>query len=324
MANIAKKPDDIRSLILSDSAKKQFAQALPRHLTPERFTRIALTAINRTPKLMQCAKESLLTCLLDLSQLGLEPDNRKAHLIPYENRKLGRTICTLIIDYKGLVELARRSGEISDIHADVVCENDHFEYSFGTDGRLVHKPAIKDRGNVIAAYSFVKLKDGSSSYEVMNKEEVEAIRERSKAGATGPWVTDWKEMAKKTVFRRHSKWLPVSPEFQEAIDKDYDVPVDIIPKGKPVVAMPEALPEAYSEPEPAQNGTLEPESIAKGRPNAIALEIAKSFKDCADLMTLEACLAENQENIDKLSKLDAQWVMAEYESQAERIEGTNG
>jgi recombination protein RecT len=321
MANIAKnQPDDIRSLILSDSAKKQFAAALPRHLTPERFTRIALTAINRTPKLMQCTKESLLTCLLDLSQLGLEPDNRKAHLIPYENRKLNKTICTLIIDYKGLVELARRSGEISDIHADVVCENDHFEYSFGTEGKLVHKPAIKDRGNVTAAYSFVKLKDGSSSYEVMNKEEVDAIRERSKAGNTGPWVTDWKEMAKKTVFRRHSKWLPVSPEFQEAIDKDYDVPVDIIPKGKPAVRMPEEIEIGRNEAEPAQNGTLEPEATPQGQPNAIALKIGQEIAKCKDMFELEALYQENQEKINKLPKLDMQWVMAEYETRCEKIE----
>jgi recombination protein RecT len=135
----------------------------------------------------------------------------------------------LIVDYKGLVALARRSGEIADIHADVVCRNDRFRYSFGTNGTLEHEPNLDDRGPVRAAYSFAKLKDGSSSYEVMSIQEIEAIRNRSKAGKSGPWVTDWNEMAKKTVFRRHSKWLPVSSEFQEAIDKDFDVPVDITP-----------------------------------------------------------------------------------------------
>ena len=230
-----KTANDIRDLILSDSAKSQFAAALPKHLKPDRFIRIAITAITRTPKLMECTKESLLSCLLDLSQLGLEPDSRKAHLIPYGNK------CTLIIDYKGLVDLARRSGEISDIHADVVCENDSFEYSFGTDGKLVHKPAIADRGKPVAAYSFVKLKDGSSSYEVMNEEEIKAIWKRSKAASSGPWVTDWNEMAKKTVFRRHSKWLPVSSEFLSAVEKDYDVPIDIIPAGKPEVEMPKEI-----------------------------------------------------------------------------------
>lgn len=235
---VVKKDDDIRSLISSDSLKKQFALALPKHLKPDRFIRIAITAMNKNPKLLQCTKASLLSCLMDLSQLGLEPDNRKAHLIPYGDK------CTLIIDYKGLVDLARRSGEIADVHADVVYQNDEFTYSFGNEGKLIHKPSLKSRGEPIAAYSFVRLKDGSSSYEVMNVEEIEAIHDRSKAGSSGPWVTDWAEMAKKTVFRRHSKWLPVSSEFQEAAEKDYDVPIDIKPEEvstKPDVDMPQEI-----------------------------------------------------------------------------------
>jgi len=237
---------DIKSLILSEQMKKQFALALPKHLKPDRFARIALTALNKNPRLLVCTKESLLGCLLDCSQLGIEPDGRNAHLIPYGDK------CTLIIDYKGLVALARRSGEIADIHADVVFENDDFTYSFGTDSRLLHKPALKSKGEPIAAYSYVRLKDGSSSYEVMNIDEIDAIRKRSRAGNSGPWVTDWNEMAKKTVFRRHSKWLPVSSEFQEAIDKDYDVPADIIngvvvdnPKAN--VQMPQAITDNHKE-----------------------------------------------------------------------------
>jgi recombination protein RecT len=227
---VQKQPDDIRSLLMSEGAKKQFALALPKHIKPDRFVRVALTALNKTPKLAECTRESLIQCLMDCSALGIEPDGRKAHLIPYGNR------CTLIIDYKGLVDLARRSGEIADIHADVVCAGDKFEYSFGSDSKLIHKPALKDRGKPIAAYSFVRLKDGSSSFEVMNIEEIEAIRKRSKAGSAGPWVTDWAEMAKKTVFRRHSKWLPVSSEFQEAAEKDYDA-------FPPIVGAAVALPE---------------------------------------------------------------------------------
>jgi len=219
-----REPQDIKSLLLSDKMRKQFAIALPKHLTPDRFVRVALTALNKTPKLAQCTQASLFGCLMDLSQIGLEPDGRKAHLIPYGNK------ATLIIDYKGLVELVRNTGEITDIHADVVYSNDEFEYSFGTGANLIHKPALKDRGELIAAYSFVRLKDNSSSYEVMNKEEVNAIRERSKAKNSGPWVSDFNEMAKKTVFRRHSKWLPLSSEssrIQIAIEKDYDTPIDM-------------------------------------------------------------------------------------------------
>lgn len=233
---------DIKSIITSDAAKKQFALALPKHLKPERFVRIALTALTKTPKLLQCTKESLFGCLLDLSQLGLEPDGRKAHLIPYGEK------CTLIIDYKGLVDLARRSGEIADVHADVVYENDAFEYSYGSEGKLLHRPAMANRGEPVGAYSFVRLTNNTFSFEVMNQEEIEAIRKRSKAKDKGPWVTDWAEMAKKTVFRRHSKWLPVSSEkLQEAIEKDYDVARDILSAGKPAVEMPQEVIDAKEE-----------------------------------------------------------------------------
>src|SRR5688572_5477659 len=105
-------PKTVREWIATDSFKAQVALSLPKHLTPDRFTRIALTAFNRTPKLGNCTKESVFQCLLDCSALGIEPDGRRAHLIPYGDK------CTLIIDYKGIVELVRRSGEVAYIHAD--------------------------------------------------------------------------------------------------------------------------------------------------------------------------------------------------------------
>jgi len=214
---------DVRSLVQSDAYKKQFAMALPKHIAPDRFIIIALTALTKNPKLLKCTQQSLFSCLLDCSSMGIEPDGRKAHLIPFENRKTGQVICTLIVDYKGLVDIVRRSGEIGDIHADVVCKNDKFEYSHGTNSKLVHVPALTDRGKPIAAYSFVTLKDGSTTFEIMNIDDVEKIHVRSKAANDGPWKTDWTEMAKKTVFRRHSKWLPVSNErLNTALEKDHD------------------------------------------------------------------------------------------------------
>jgi len=284
-------PNSIKELVTSVAAKKQFALSLPKHLSADRFLRVALTAFTRTPKLLQCTKESLTESLMDCSSLGLEPDGRRAHLIPYGNK------CQLIVDYKGLVELARRSGEISDIHADVVCENDFFEYSFGTNGNLEHKPAIKEKGEVIAAYSYVKLKDGSSSYEVMNIEEIEAIRKRSKAAGNGPWKTDWNEMAKKTVFRRHSKWLPVSSELMKAaVDKDYDVPIDIMKcadAGKPEVAEPKALSED-KEPETTQEDRIKEMEVEtkknvsqaekKEKPDSAFAEMIKDFGGIKDMV----------------------------------------
>lgn len=212
---LATKRKDIRSVLTQ--MQPEFRDALPKLLTPERFTRVALTCINKNPKLLQCTQESLLACLLDCASLGIEPDGRRAHLIPYGDK------CTLIIDYKGIAELVRRSGEVADLHSDVICDNDDFDYMFGTGSFLKHKIDIrKPRGAVVGAYSYVKLKDGAESFDVMGVEEIETVRKRSKSGNNGPWVTDKAEMQKKTVFRRHSKWLPLSPELRDKIEKDDD------------------------------------------------------------------------------------------------------
>lgn len=212
--------NDVRTLLGSEAVKQQIALALPKHMNADRMARVALTAINRVPKLLLCTPSSVLSCLMQCSQYGLEPDGRHAHLIPYGDQ------CQLIIDYKGLVALVRRSGEVKDVYADVVCANDQFEFQKGKDRFLKHKYDIrKPRGEVICAYSYVVPKDAEDSFEIMTTEEINAVRERSRAGKSGPWVTDWSEMAKKTVFRRHSKWLPFSSELQEAIaadDEDFE------------------------------------------------------------------------------------------------------
>ena len=222
--DLAKKearPLTIRQMIEGDAFKDQIAKALPKHLTPDRFIRIAVTAMMRTPKLADCDQASLFNALLNLSQLGIEPDGRRAHLIPFTNRRRNCVECQLIIDYKGLVELIMRSGKVANIHADIICKNDSFEYDKGMV--VSHKINFEQpRGDVYAVYSICRFKDGTEKSEVMTKDEVEAIRRRSKAGQSGPWCTDWNEMAKKTVFRRLSKWLPLSPEYRDALEVDDD------------------------------------------------------------------------------------------------------
>jgi recombination protein RecT len=211
----------LKNLLEGEQFKDALAKSLPSHLKPDRFVRIAMTALTRTPKLMECEQASFFQCLLTLSQLGIEPDGRRAHLIPFKNTKRGVVECQLIIDYKGLAELAMRSGVVSNLHADLICENDQFEYNLGE----VTKHVIdfrKPRGKAYAVYSLCRFKDGSQKFEVMTREDVEDIRARSKAADSGPWVSDWAEMAKKTVFRRLSKWLPLSPEYRDALDVDAD------------------------------------------------------------------------------------------------------
>lgn len=215
----------VKDWLSSEHLKTQIMQALPKHCTIDRFMRVLFTAMQRTPKLMLCTKESLFSAFITCSQYGIEPDGRRAHLIPYNNSKNinGKWVkvmeCQIIIDYKGLSELILRSGKVSYLHADVVCENDTFKYNKGQleEHQIDFR---KPRGEVYAAYALVRFKDETEKTEVMTFDEIEGIRNRSKAGKDGPWTTDWNEMAKKTVFRRLSKWLPLSPEEKEVIELD--------------------------------------------------------------------------------------------------------
>src|SRR5262249_27161008 len=158
-------------------------------------------------------KESLLGAIMQSAQLGLEPDGLLGHayLVPY-----GKT-CQLLVGYKGMLQLTRRSGQISTIQAHVVHAEDTFEFWFGLDPKLKHVPSDKENpGALIAVYAVAKMKDASIQFDVMRKREVDAIRARSRASNEGPWVTDYEEMAKKTVLRRLCKMLPCSIELEQA------------------------------------------------------------------------------------------------------------
>lgn len=237
-------PVTIKQLLNSDSMRAQIAAALPQHMKAERMIRVATTAMLRTPKLAECDQASFFKALLDLSAWGLEPDGRRAHLIPFRNNKRNITECQLILDYKGLVELARRSGEVATIHADVVCKNDEFSYAFGSEQHLKHRPNMEDRGQVLGAYAHVRLKDGTEQFEVLSKGEIDGIKKRSRSGNDGPWVTDYNEMAKKTAFRRLSKWLPISAEMADAFEADADTirsERDVTATGRATVSVPDLL-----------------------------------------------------------------------------------
>ena len=234
---LAIKQPSLKELISGDKFKEQVALALPKHMTPERFTRIALTAITRTPKLQDCSQASLFKCLLDLSAAGLEPDGRRAYLIPYGNE------CTLILSYMGMIELVRRSGDVVSIRSELVCENDEFTWE---NGKIVHKVEWrKPRGEIQAVYAEAVLRSGETQTATMTKDEVDAIRKRSRSGSSGPWVTDYGEMAKKTSLRRLCKLLPLSPEVAEHIERDQDVrEIEVIPQVKAALNLPSAQEEA--------------------------------------------------------------------------------
>ena len=197
--------------------KAAFAAALPRHMNADRLIRVALTSFNLTPKLLDCTPRSLFGAVIQCAQLGLEPGVLgHAYLIPY-----GKDV-QLVIGYKGLIQLSRRSGEISTVTAHEVRTKDKFTYQYGLEPKLVHVPSEDaDRGEISHFYAVVRLKDGGSQFEVMTKAQVDLHRDRySRAAKNGPWVTEYPEMGKKTVLRRVLKLSPASIEIQHAVVLD--------------------------------------------------------------------------------------------------------
>lgn len=192
-----------------EAMKGEIAKAVPKHMNPDRVARIALTLFNQTPGLARCTPQSFLGALMTASQLGLEPGPLgEAYLVPYG------TTCTFIPGYRGLIKLAWQSGQMKNIDAHVVHENDEFDFEYGLEPKLRHKPARSHQGEITDVYAVATLKNGGSAFVVMSIEDVEAIRARSKAGKNGPWVTDWDAMAKKTAIKQLIRFLPLSTELQ--------------------------------------------------------------------------------------------------------------
>jgi len=218
--SLKEKSANVRGLI--EKSRHQIMAALPRHMTAERMIRVCNTAVAKVPELLDCDPRSLIGAIVQASQLGLEPDGTLGHayLIPFNNRKSGRKECQFIPGYKGLIELARRSGQISTIYAQCVYANDRYSFAFGLDPKLEHTPTDGDRGDMVAAYAVARLRDGGAQFEWLWKKEVDSVRQQSRAGNSGPWVTHYGEMAKKTALRRLCKLLPTSPELARAVALD--------------------------------------------------------------------------------------------------------
>lgn len=204
-------------------SEKQIAKALPSAITPERFARMAMTAVTMNPDLGRCTPPSFIGALLQAASLGLEPNTSlgQAYLIPYNNYKTGVKEAQFQIGYRGMIELAHRSGEFQSIEAHVVYENDEFEYELGLDPKLKHKPAMSDRGNPVWVYAIYKLKSGGYGFEVMSKADIDEHRKKYSKAKSSPWDTAWEGMAKKTVIKQVLKYAPLKSEFARAItDED--------------------------------------------------------------------------------------------------------
>lgn len=204
----------------------EISKALPSVMTPERFTRITLSALSSNPKLCECTPDSFLGAMMSAAQLGLEPNTPlgQAYLIPFNNNRKRCVECQFQLGYKGLIDLAYRSGEVSVIQAHTVYENDTFEYELGLDPRLRHIPAMSNRGKPIAYYAMFKTKDGGNGFCVMSIEDIEQhARRYSKSYGSGPWQTDFDAMAKKTVLKQCLKYAPLKSEFVRAVAADNTV-----------------------------------------------------------------------------------------------------
>lgn len=209
----------------------RISAVMPKHMNPDRMFQLAISCYNQTPKLNQCTPETVLSCLMKCSALGMEPSAvdglGRAYILPFFNKKTGRMEATLILGYKGMIDLARRSGEIKDISARVVHAGDEFEYEYGLTEGLRHVPSTEpvDGRPMTHVYMVAHFKDGGHYIDVMSKAEVDGIRKRSKSPSSGPWATDYEAMARKTVIRRAFPYLPVSVETEQDVAADDTTPV---------------------------------------------------------------------------------------------------
>lgn len=280
---------------LFDRSKGAIAQVVPRHLTADRILKVALAATGRTPKLLECTQTSILQSVMQAAQLGLEPGGPLGHayLVPYYNKPKdgpGRMECQLIVGYRGLIDLARRSGQIDSIEARAVYERDKFKFAYGLVQVLEHEPHMDgDAGRLVAVYAIARIKGGLPQVEVMTRAQVDGIKAKSKAKDFGPWVDHYDEMARKTVVRRICKYLPLTVELAEAIDADERgeteldagafaaIPVEVAVDESPLATkLAEKAAKGKPAPEPTPDHLLHFEAALQEAGDAAQLEAARS------------------------------------------------
>jgi recombination protein RecT len=243
MSQVAKLPlrqvDNVQKLLMNDQARGQLAAVAAKHMSPERLMRVTANAIRTTPKLQECEPLSFLGALMQCAALGLEPNTVLGHayLIPFDkSTKINGSWVKvpqvqLIIGYKGLIDLARRSGHITSISANIHYSDDElWEYEEGTEAKLRHVPGPQD-GKPLHAYAIAKFVEGGHAYVVLPWAQVLKIRDGSQGWQSAvkfgkkegsPWFSHETAMAKKTAIRALAKFLPLSVEFREAVAVDQD------------------------------------------------------------------------------------------------------
>lgn len=230
-ANAVAQRDPIKDLqtdLSRDTVKAQFALALPAHITPDKFVRTLMTAVAKNPDLANADRRSLFNSCLEAAADGLMPNGKEAALVIFNTKEKrdGKDVWVKKVQYmpmvRGIRKLAFNSGQLKVLDAFCVHANDHFDYEYGFDPNVTHKPPKlgQDRGPIIGVYAVSETKDGERSLEVMDRAAVEKVRSVSRSKDSGPWVQWWDEMARKTVLRRLAKRLPLSEELERVINRD--------------------------------------------------------------------------------------------------------
>lgn len=227
-AQAEERPKSIKDLLNDPKIKELVQSALPNGMDLARFVTVSLQAVRANPTLHQCTATSLMAACMQAAQLGLEPGVLgHSYLVPFWNKKIGAYDVQLIIGYRGYIALAYRNPQVESIVARSVRENDEFEWHYGIDDHMIHRPALEDRGAPVRYYAVVKLKSGGHVLNVMNIQEINARRARSKSADSGPWVTDYDAMATKSVVRATVPWIPMSVQLAAAYVVDESVPTQI-------------------------------------------------------------------------------------------------
>lgn len=211
---------------LKQMFKKQFKaieSIVPKGMTPERLIRVGLNATTRNPKLLECSPDTIVGAVVNCGSLGLEPNLLgHAYIVPFYNSKIKRYEAQFQLGYKGIMELVRRSGEVKAIYAHEVYGGDKFEFEYGLEKNIVHKPCgEEDQSKITHFYAVYKLKDGGYDFIVMSRKQLESHRDKftksQKNGVVfGPWKDHFVEMAKKTVIIKLLKTAPLSIEREES------------------------------------------------------------------------------------------------------------
>lgn len=263
VAKPKKKGQALVNELFSEKFKQKLSLALPKHLSAERMIRIAATEIRKNTTLLDTDRTSFLGSVMQAAQLGLEPGSAlgQVYLVPYGNQ------CQLILGYRGMIDLARRSGQVLSLNAYAVRDGDDFSYQLGLRPDIHHVPspeAGRDTKPITFVYAVATLRGGGYQFEVMSRAEVEKVRSTSASykykKEKSIWGTHFEDMAKKTVIRRLFKYLPVSIEALQVSNVDAKREAGEEVKPEDVIDINAVSVEDFEDAEVIQETTHEPQS----------------------------------------------------------------